>query len=237
MMPPSAAANPLRRYLHGKGTKAPYALITGATGGMGAEWAYQLAAHGFNVVLQGRNRAKLEEARQTIVARQVKEGAKKRRRTSSTAGSSKAKATTAAAAAKAPKGSSVKRRKSTSSINVTKDDDPLGSNTVLPVPAHVEVELLVCEATVWPNEGLNDGLDALLSRKDVRLTVVINNLGVQSEGYPRLEDLSQDELSGIVVANSLFPAEIARRTLPYLKKESPSLLVTVTSIGAWTPTP
>lgn len=212
-MIPDAASNHMRRYLHGAG-KAPWALITGATGGMGVEWAYQLATLGFNIVIQGRNRAKLDEVRTTIMERK---GPQKVRRRSSLS-STKRKAPQMLAKGAGP----------------LELDNEQGTR---PVPNHVEVELLVCEATVWPNETLESGLNETLFRKSVRLTVVINNLGVQSEGYPCLEDLSREEVAGIVIANSLFPAEVSRSVLPLLKKNQPSLLVTVTSIGAWTPTP
>lgn len=206
---PEDRSNSLRRYLHhhdkqaakGKaaGSKAPYALVTGATGGMGEEWAYQLAHHGFNILLQGRNSSKLLKVKEEIESRRVKKG---RARSSSSSSS----------------------------------NDNEQSNR-LAVPSHVQVEILVCEATVWPNEGLRNGLKDFLSEQSHRLTIVINNLGVQSEGYPRLEDLRQEETADIVIANALFPAEVTRIALPSLKRYSPSLVVTVTSIGAWTPTP
>jgi len=47
----------ISRYLHGPG--APWALITGSTDGIGLEYAQQLASHGFNIVLHGRNASKL----------------------------------------------------------------------------------------------------------------------------------------------------------------------------------
>ncbi|PWN31195.1 NAD(P)-binding protein, partial [Meira miltonrushii] len=154
---------------------------TGATGGMGEEWAYQLAHHGFNVIIQGRNRKKLEVVRETIVSRQIYKDTPKRRKSSTT------------------------KREETDEVKRTPSSSRKGN--------------------------------AILSKKDVRLTVVINNLGVQSEGYPRLEDLTKEEMAGIVIANSLFPAEVTRKCMTSLKQNQPSLLVTVTSIGAWTPTP
>lgn len=212
-MIPNADSNHMRRYLHGTG-KAPWALVTGATGGMGVEWAYQLAALGFNIIIQGRNKTKLEEVRGTIAKRKkIRKG-----RRSSASPVKKA-------------GQADRDESEEQSAKSLKED------AVLSVPSHVEVELLVCEATVWPNEALESGLHETCTRRGIRLTVLINNLGVQSEGYPRLEDLTRDEVAGIVIANSLFPAEVSRTVLPLLKKNQPSLLLTVTSIGAWTPTP
>ncbi len=58
----------LRRYLHTTDGKPAWALVTGASGGIGEELAHQLATHGFNVVLHGRRppalqllKAKLEK--------------------------------------------------------------------------------------------------------------------------------------------------------------------------------
>lgn len=197
----SAGDNPLRRYLHTEDNEVsrPYALVTGATGGMGEEWAYVLASLGFHLVIQGRNRNKLEKVRQNIV----------------------------------------KRQDDHDELLVTKQTGGQdGPEKFQEACTNVVVELLVCEATCWPNQGLQQGLHDLFGPMQRRkLSVVINNLGVQSLGYPRLEDMTSEEISGIVVANSLFPAEVTRFCLPLLKLNAPSLLITVTSIGAWTPTP
>lgn len=230
---PRPEGNPLRRYLHGAKGRAPFALITGATGGMGEEWAYQLAHHGFNVIIQGRNRKKLETVRDTIVSRQIEKGTPKRRKSVKKKEEVMEDGKSPSSTLRRTRKGSLKRKRSNDQIDVSSNTSP----TFLPVPAHVQVEILVCEATPYPNVELLTGLDSILSKKDVRLTMVINNLGVQSEGYPKLEELSHEEMAGIVIANSLFPAEVSRKCLPHLKKHQPSLLITVTSIGAWTPTP
>lgn len=49
----------LGRYLHDTDGKPPWALVTGATDGIGKQFCHQLAARGFNVVLHGRNPSKL----------------------------------------------------------------------------------------------------------------------------------------------------------------------------------
>ena len=56
----------LGRYLHrgGRdGNEPAWALVTGATDGIGKAISFELAARGFNVVLHGRNQAKLERVR------------------------------------------------------------------------------------------------------------------------------------------------------------------------------
>lgn len=50
----------LHRYLHrSRDSKQPWALVTGATDGIGKGFAQELAQHGFNVVIHGRNAGKL----------------------------------------------------------------------------------------------------------------------------------------------------------------------------------
>ena len=50
----------LRRYAHlSRDGKEPWAMVTGATDGVGLAFARELAAHGFNLVLHGRNPEKL----------------------------------------------------------------------------------------------------------------------------------------------------------------------------------
>lgn len=51
----------LKRYLHQTDGKPAWALVTGASGGIGSQLSHQLATHGFNVVLHGRNPDKLQQ--------------------------------------------------------------------------------------------------------------------------------------------------------------------------------
>ena len=48
---------------YGKGS---YAVITGSSDGIGKEWALQLAAKGFNLVMVARNRDKMEAVKREI---------------------------------------------------------------------------------------------------------------------------------------------------------------------------
>ncbi|KAF7342034.1 putative short chain dehydrogenase protein [Mycena venus] len=50
----------LHRYLHRKNGEPAWALVTGASDGIGKALCFELASRGFNVVLHGRNRSKLE---------------------------------------------------------------------------------------------------------------------------------------------------------------------------------
>lgn len=174
--------NPLHRYLHSNGSGqvpeeagAPYALVTGSTGGMGEEWAFQLAALGFNLIIQGRNQKKLSAIAEEIHSR--------------------------------------------------------------PESKHVDVKLLVTEATIWPNPPLFERLGALMSDDSIRLTIVINNLGINTVDYPPLETQTREDVAEIIIANSMFPTEVTRMTLPKLKKHQPSLTVTISSMAFQNPPP
>lgn len=140
-----------------------------STGGMGEEWAQQLAVLGFNLILQGRNRSKLEAV----------------------------------------------------------------SADILKTTPEVEIHLLVTEATIYPNDLLTRSLTTLLEDPTLRLQIVINNLGTVSTGFPLLEEETSDTIAQVIISNSIFPAEISRITLPHLKRNQPSLLANVTSMGAW----
>lgn len=54
------------RYLHDTDGKPPWALVTGASDGIGKQFCHQLAARGFNVVLHGRNPSKLARVRDEL---------------------------------------------------------------------------------------------------------------------------------------------------------------------------
>lgn len=65
----------LSRYLHngnhgtdGKGNASSWACVTGASDGIGRAFVEELASHGFNVVLHGRNKDKLQKLRDTLQA-------------------------------------------------------------------------------------------------------------------------------------------------------------------------
>lgn len=59
----------LHRYLHDTSGKPAWALVTGASGGIGKQLCHELAAQGFNVVLHGRNPTKLAAVGDEIAKR------------------------------------------------------------------------------------------------------------------------------------------------------------------------
>ncbi|KAI1385872.1 NAD(P)-binding protein [Hypoxylon trugodes] len=59
----------LKKYAHpSKKGEAPWALVTGASDGIGRAYARELAANGFNVVLHGRNEKKLRKVKSELRA-------------------------------------------------------------------------------------------------------------------------------------------------------------------------
>ena len=58
-----ASPSGVHLYLHGT---APYALVTGATDGIGKAVARELYHRGFNLILHGRNESKLQRVREEI---------------------------------------------------------------------------------------------------------------------------------------------------------------------------
>lgn len=57
----------LHRYLHDTDGKPAWALVTGATDGIGKQFSHELAGRGFNVVLHGRNPTKLAAVQDELV--------------------------------------------------------------------------------------------------------------------------------------------------------------------------
>lgn len=53
----------VQKFVHGR---APYALVTGATDGIGKETAKELYQRGFNIILHGRNAQKLDKVKEEI---------------------------------------------------------------------------------------------------------------------------------------------------------------------------
>lgn len=59
----------LPRYLHTSSSgQPPWALVTGASDGIGKAYASELARHGFNVILHGRNITKLQSVQKCIAS-------------------------------------------------------------------------------------------------------------------------------------------------------------------------
>ena len=56
----------IKSYVHGA---APYALVTGATDGIGKATAAELLRNGFNLVIHGRNEAKMQKVVEELRAR------------------------------------------------------------------------------------------------------------------------------------------------------------------------
>ncbi len=56
----------LPKYHHSSNSGLPWAIVTGATDGIGKEFAHELALAEFNVVLHGRNLAKLQRVRHDL---------------------------------------------------------------------------------------------------------------------------------------------------------------------------
>lgn len=100
----------------------------------------------------------------------------------------------------------------------------------------IEVKTAIADASACP-PNLADLRTILDAKSDMKLTVVINNLGVVSQSYPLLEEVPEEELMAQIAANALFPTLVAQKALPLLKRNQPSLMVNVTSLGAFAPTP
>lgn len=162
-----APFNPLKKYSHGSDC---WALVTGATGGMGEEWVYQLAALGFNIIIHGRNESKLAFTKSSVQSKHPS----------------------------------------------------------------IQVKTVVADCGACPPDlsQLED-----IFRSNLKLTIVVNNVGVVSQSYPLLEDVPTQELLSQISTNAIFPTLVAQRSLPLLKKNQPSLMVNVASLGAWAATP
>lgn len=69
VLTPYLRSSKLHRYLKTKDGRPAWALITGASSGIGKGFADQLASRGFNIVLHGRNPSKLERVKSELQKR------------------------------------------------------------------------------------------------------------------------------------------------------------------------
>ena len=162
----------LSRYCHSNA----YALITGASDGIGLCFAQELLSHGFNVILHGRNESKLKGI-QSDFAKQYP----------------------------------------------SKD-----------------VRYYVADAARTGAEGWNQ-MEAMLEQvKDLPITVLMNNIGGMvgvDPVFEAVEGRTPAEVEHIIALNSIYPTQMARALLPVLKKQSPSLIMNISSLAAVFPTP
>lgn len=83
------------------------------------------------------------------------------------------------------------------------------------------------------------GLCTLFAQEpSLHLTAVFNNVGITLPSFSLYEEVSEETITNLVIANTLFPSLVARETLRRLKDAGgPALMVNVSSLAAWAPSP
>lgn len=182
----------IARYAHATDGRPPWALVTGASDGIGRGFAAELAKQGFNVVLHGRNHAKL-----TSVMAQLQE-----------------------------------RHPDRSFRILIADASKVAClNCIRPTPgqAHSHDQPDDAAATPTPTdfEAFRTALD------DLNLTVLVNNAGggAVNPTFLSLGESSEARITGNVALNALFPLHLTRALLPTLRRNSPSLVLNVSSLA------
>ncbi|KAL8343114.1 hypothetical protein RB598_004457 [Gaeumannomyces tritici] len=200
--------------------RPPWALVTGASDGIGKHLAAELADFGFNVVLHGRNPEKLAKVEEALADRFP---SRKFRvivaDVSRVPCSGCSKPVPVAASARAHEPSADSKE---IGIGGAGDGEPTDSSQGLaratPASAPAAVDL-----------------DAILAQlADLHLTVVINNAGgaLYDPGpFCGIEAYSARALTENVSANALFPLLLTSRLMSRLTAASPSLVVNVGSMS------
>ncbi|KAI0145236.1 short chain dehydrogenase [Xylariaceae sp. FL1272] len=173
----------LKRYAHkSRKGEAPWAMVTGATGGIGRAFAEELAADGFNVVLHGRGGEKLSrvmaEFQATFPAQCFK-------------------------------------------------------------PIAADPEAVPCKNDLQSGQkeehtsNTPDFQAIQRELQDIRLTVLINNVGAgpTNPHFLPLADSSEARITANISLNALFPIHLTRVLLPTLKQHSPSLVINISSLA------
>lgn len=181
----------IARYAHTTNGHPPWALVTGASDGIGRGFAAELAKQGFNVVLHGRNHAKLSSVMSHLQERHPDRSFR----------------ILIADASKIACLSCIRPAKGQSHTH-----DGHGDTTESP-----SVDF----------DGLRTALDGL------NLTVLINNAGggALNPTFLSLGESSEARITGNVSLNALFPLHLTRALLPTLRRNSPSLVVSVSSLA------
>ncbi|OAA81409.1 short chain dehydrogenase/reductase [Akanthomyces lecanii RCEF 1005] len=180
----------ITRYAHSTNGQPPWALVTGASDGIGRGFAAELAKQGFNVVLHGRNHAKL-----SFVMSQLQE-----------------------------------RHPDRSFRILIADASKVAClNCIRPVPGQSHTHEPDGSAPAPPTDfdALRTALD------DLNLTVLVNNAGggAVNPTFLSLGESSEARITGNVSLNALFPLHLTRALLPTLRRNSPSLVVNVSSLA------
>jgi len=145
--------------------KDAWALVTGATGGIGFGFAEELSERGFNVFLHGRNREKLSRRQEELQAK---------------------------------------------------------------FPG-IKYKIIVSDAAdIYENVNLIPN-----EIGDANLTVLVNNVGGETQAYRGLTELSYQDVRTTINTNATFMTQITRVLLPVLEKNGPSLILNVSSIAAY----
>ena len=157
----------LPRYRHDNNS---WALVTGATGDIGFGFAQELCRRGFNVIIHGRNTAKLEKSKVDL-----------------------------------------EREHPDRFIRIAVAD-AFGSNVATAIAQIV------------------------LSVQDVKLTVLINNIGgvggVLKPEFKTLESHTAEQVDGVIDLNDTFMTQLTRALLPNLSKNQPSLVINIGSMSS-----
>lgn len=151
--------------------------MTGASDGIGRHIARGLASRGFNVVLHGRNRAKLSNVM----------------------------------------------------VHLQRDHPKTLFRILIADAGNVP-----CTNCIGGDvEGNVDFAAIADAVRDIHLTVLVNNAGAgpRDPVFSFLDESSESRITSNISLNALFPIHMARALLPQLKRNSPSLILNVSSLS------